>query len=197
MPDARRKILDASIDLVAERGVRAVSFREAARRAGVSHQTPYHHFGDHHGILAEIAREGFVGLADAMTEAARAEAVPLASLREAGRAYVAFATCHVGHFRVMFQHPLDAETDAEAVEQGERAFAVLQALARDAVDAGYGRGLPSDRLADLCWSVTHGVASLRVEGILHAGAPRSPADRSDGVVEALSALLQDGVDALT
>ena len=72
MTDTRKAILDATLELVAEQGVRAVSFREVARRAGVSHQTPYHHFGDHLGILRAIAAEGFETLNAAMDAAARA-----------------------------------------------------------------------------------------------------------------------------
>ncbi|MDX1450429.1 MAG: TetR/AcrR family transcriptional regulator, partial [Acidimicrobiia bacterium] len=167
MSDVRRKILDASIDLVAEQGVRAVSFREAARRAGVSHQAPYHHFGDHRGILAEIAREGFAALADAMTEAAAAQDDPLEGLAEAGVAYVEFATAHVGHFRVMFQQPADSDGSVASPE-AERTQDVLVRLTAQAVHAGFGRGLAPDVLAPLCWSTVHGLATLLVERLLDA-----------------------------
>jgi AcrR family transcriptional regulator len=164
MPDARRKILDASIDLVAEQGVRAVSFREAARRAGVSHQTPYHHFGDHRGILLEIAREGFAGLADAMATAGASSPDPLTALVEAGMAYVDFATAHVGHFRVMFQPPGDATPTG--IPEAERTHEVLLGLAGAVVAHGNGGGLPVPVLAELCWSTVHGLATLLVEGII-------------------------------
>lgn len=193
MADARRKILDASIELVAEQGVRAVSFREAARRVGVSHQTPYHHFGDHRGILAAIAHEGFAALADAMTEAAGAHDDALGALTASGVAYVAFAAHHVGHFRVMFQQPLEADVDASALAEAERTYQLLARLAGAAVEAGHGRGLAPERVASLCWSTVHGLATLLVEGILAHDATASAASREHAardVVDSLATLLR-------
>ena len=161
--DARRRILDASVALVAEQGVRAVSFREVARRAGVSHQTPYHHFGDHHGILREIAREGFASLAAAMQSAADKERDPQRALNAAGVAYVTFALAHVGHFRVMFQ--TTNEPDRQLPE-GQETYATLVRLATAAHRAGAGTGLSVDTICHLAWSTVHGLANLLIEGIL-------------------------------
>ena len=36
-------------------GLDRLSMREVARKAGVSHQAPYHHFGDREAILAALA----------------------------------------------------------------------------------------------------------------------------------------------
>jgi AcrR family transcriptional regulator len=162
--DARRRILDASIALVAEQGVRAVSFREVARRAGVSHQTPYHHFGDHVGILREVAREGFVSLADAMQSAAdRAGDDPYKALHEAGVAYVKFARTNVGHFRVMFQGPLIVSEEQPPLEEGERTFETLVRLVTAAHKAGAGRGLSVEAISRLAWSTVHGLSLLLIE----------------------------------
>lgn len=179
--DSRRQILDASVALVAERGVRAVSFREVARRAGVSHQTPYHHFGDYRGILTEIAREGFAALADAMEAAATGAADPVDGLQAAGVAYLDFATTHVGHFRVMFQQPPEAGPRPELAE-AQRTRVVLASLAEAAVAAGHGHGMSSDVMAGLCWSTVHGLATLQVEGLLE-DKPGPPPDSAALVAE--------------
>jgi AcrR family transcriptional regulator len=184
--DSRRQILDSSVALVAEQGVRAVSFREVARRAGVSHQTPYHYFGDYRGILTEIAREGFAALADAMQAAADDAANPVEALRDAGVAYVGFAVTHVGHFRVMFQQPSEVGTRPELAE-AQRTRVVLAGLADAVVGAGGGHGMPSDVVAQLCWSTVHGLATLQVEGLL-AGKLGSPPE-GRVVVAALARLL--------
>ena len=57
--DLKYKILKASLDLLEEGDVSALSMREVARRAGVSHQAPYHYFADREAILAELVRDGF------------------------------------------------------------------------------------------------------------------------------------------
>ena len=73
--DLRNSLLRAVEDIILEKSVAELSLREAARRAGVSHSAPAHHFGDKNGLLAAFAEEGFVGLAAEMQRAAaRAEA---------------------------------------------------------------------------------------------------------------------------
>ena len=67
--DVRAGILNASLQLMNEGGLGALSMREVARRAGVSHQAPYHYFQDREAILAELAGEGFDQLYDYMVSA--------------------------------------------------------------------------------------------------------------------------------
>ncbi len=170
MSDLRRRILDASVALVAERGVRAMSFREVARRAGVSHQAPYHHFGSDQGILHEVAREGFSALSEAMRAAAQsAGADPLEALTRAGVAYVGFAREHLGHFRVMFQRSLvDVHDQAAPLAEAEQTHGVLVALCDEVKRGGFAKGLSSEALTTMTWSLVHGLATLLVEGTLEA-----------------------------
>ncbi|HEY4419033.1 MAG TPA: TetR family transcriptional regulator, partial [Pseudonocardia sp.] len=67
--DLRRALLDTALQAVAEQGPAAISLRDVARRAGVSHAAPTHHFGDKTGLLTALAAEGWSLLADALTEA--------------------------------------------------------------------------------------------------------------------------------
>ena len=64
--DLPNALLAAVGDIVEENGVANVSLREAARRAGVSHSAPAHHFGDKEGMLAAFAERGFDILASEM-----------------------------------------------------------------------------------------------------------------------------------
>ncbi|MBX2799786.1 MAG: TetR/AcrR family transcriptional regulator [Myxococcales bacterium] len=165
--DARARILRASIELVRERGVRAVSFREVARRAGVSHQTPYHHFGNHQGILRAIADEGFAKLADAMAAAsASAGSDALDRLTAGGVAYVLFALDNVAHFRVMFDHTLVEGPASLEVFEGQRTYGVLLTLAHGAHAAGHGASMTAEELTAMSWSMAHGAATLLTEGAL-------------------------------
>ncbi len=47
----RAKIIDATLELVAEKGVEALSMKEAAKRAGVSRSVAYMHFDDRNHLL--------------------------------------------------------------------------------------------------------------------------------------------------
>src|SRR6478735_8486990 len=84
--DLRRAILSAALDVIATEGPSALSLRDLARRAGVSHAAPAHHFKDRTGLLTAIAAEGHALLSDELAEAP--------DLRERGVRYVRFATGH-------------------------------------------------------------------------------------------------------
>lgn len=190
MEDVRRAILDHAVELVAERGVRGVSFREVARRAGVSHQAPYHHFGNLQGILEALTREGFQRLTAVMSEALDAHLEPVDALNAVGIAYVRFATANVGHFRVMFQRNLvDLHNDASPIEEAAHTYGTLRRAVAQVVAADYAPGLDIDGLTHLCWASAHGLASLLVEGTLQTKATRDTDTEIASVMTTLSHLI--------
>ena len=67
--DLRNALLSAALKLVAKRGVEGFSLREAARAVGVSAAAAYRHFEDKSALLAELALEGLVRLANRMEDA--------------------------------------------------------------------------------------------------------------------------------
>src|SRR4051794_1253762 len=83
----RRVLIDCALAAIAERGAANLSLRDVARRAGVSHAAPAHHFGDKQGLLTAIAVEGFDGLTQA-TAAAAAITSRAASRGSAGRSII-------------------------------------------------------------------------------------------------------------
>jgi AcrR family transcriptional regulator len=192
MTDIRQNILETTADLIAEEGVRGTSIREVARRAGVSHQTPYHHFGSLDGIVEALVREGFATLTEMMEEAADAAGDdPLDRLNAIGVAYVRFAVSHVGHFRVMFERSL-LDVQESGVEEAEDSFGCLTMVVEGVSRAGYGASLEPEILAHLCWATVHGLAVLRIEGRLETKMSDEMPDidaYSEQVVGALSTLV--------
>ena len=176
--DLRRVVLDASLALIAEEGVAALSLREVARRAGVTHGAPYHHFADRGAILAAIAEEGFALLRGEMLAQIEA-AGPLARDRfeACGRGYFGFAVAHPAHFRVMFRPELSDPASHPAVDRA--ASAALQVLV-DVVADGKARGAAPlvDPLALVVtgWSSAHGLAALWIDGPLSRGMSGLPAN---------------------
>ena len=71
--DLRRALIEAALQVIREDGIRGLTLRETARRAGVSHAAPAYHFKDLSGLLAAVAQKGFEDLYAAMTSAAEAE----------------------------------------------------------------------------------------------------------------------------
>src|SRR5262247_2786085 len=94
--DLRAAILEAAARMVEREGLAGLSVREAARRAGVSHNAPYRHFIDRDALLEALAAKGFDELMDALKER---------SGRDLAHAYVRFALEHEQLFRLMFAHP--------------------------------------------------------------------------------------------
>ena len=101
--DVRRLVLDAAIAIIELEGAESLSMREVARRAGVSHQAPYHYFSDRSGIFAAISEEGFTGLAQALRDVHETE---MPAAKAGFIAYLNFSRQHVGHIRVMFRNDI-------------------------------------------------------------------------------------------
>jgi AcrR family transcriptional regulator len=166
--DLRRTLLAAARDLIAERGVGAVSLRELARRAGVSHAAPAHHFTDKAGLFTALAVEGYGLLGDTLAAASADAGAPpapdpgggLALLRELGVRYVRFALAHPAHFDVMFRPELCRET-AELAAARDR----TERLLRAAVPGGP-TGPRAEVYSLAAWSAAHGFATLWRDGSL-------------------------------
>src|SRR3954471_11473039 len=151
----RRVLIDKALEAIADDGVAAMSLRDVARRAGVSHSAPAHHFGDRQGLLTAIAIEGFEGL----TEATRAAAGDHVA---GGLAWIRWALDHPAHYEVMFSPNLLRLDDPELVRARAEGAAVLLPSVRT-------RGIGEDdvvlaAIASMSWA--HGFIGLWQTGNL-------------------------------
>ncbi|GAA2827974.1 TetR/AcrR family transcriptional regulator [Kitasatospora aburaviensis] len=168
----RRAVLDAALEAIGESGPSGWSLRELARRAGVSHAAPAHHFGDKTGVLTAVAAEGFALFADSLERAAD-------DPYGAGVAYVRFAVDHRAYFEVMFRPELYRTDDPEAAVARDRAGAVLAESARKLAPGG-----GSERATTLAaWSVAHGFAGLWLNGALPESAEGNVEEVARSVLE--------------
>ena len=152
--DLRRALLEAALQAIVEVGPAAVSLRDLARRTGVSHAAPAHHFGDKAGLLTAVATDGFRRLAATLGQTYQATG----SFLEVGVAYVRFAVTHRAHFEVMFRPELYRTDDPELVQAREQARALLYPPATEAATSPDGRD--DVRAAVAAWSLVHGLATL-------------------------------------
>jgi AcrR family transcriptional regulator len=130
----RGAILEAASRMVERDGVEGVSVREAARRAGVSHNAPYRHFPDREALLAALAADGMAKLLKELAAL---------SGRELAEAYVRFALARPRLFRLMFAGKAWPELEARF----SQAFAEF--------------GTPG---AAAAWGLVHGLALLLLDG---------------------------------
>jgi len=189
--DLRRALLQASLALIDEAGIGQLSLREAARKAGVSHNAPYHHFKDRGSLLAAIAEEGFADLAREMAAARATAPSPRARLEACGLAYVRFALRSPARFKVMFRPELAAPSEEAAVARS--AAGALETLTTAIVEAqAAGLAPPGDPtpLVLTCWSTVHGLASLWLDGPLPRNA-RTFGASADKLAALVSSTLAD------
>ncbi|MCT9093822.1 TetR/AcrR family transcriptional regulator [Streptomyces sp. ASQP_92] len=156
----RRALLTAAVEAIEESGATAVSLRDLARRAGVSHAAPAHHFGDKAGLLTAVAVEGFDLFADALNAAWERTG----DFAEVGVAYVRFGLTHRGHFEVMFQPALCRTDSADLTAARARAAKSL----RDGAALLAARTEDGDHQIAMmaAWSLVHGFTALQLSNTL-------------------------------
>src|SRR5690348_14709991 len=99
----RTALLEAAEKTLRERGVQALSLRELAREAGVSHGAPRRHFADRQALLDALAGAGFERLGAELRAAAAGAGEDFESrLRAIAAAYVRFATEDAALLELMF-----------------------------------------------------------------------------------------------
>ena len=137
--------------ILEKEGVEALSLRQVARRAGVSHNAPYRHFSDREALLAALAAEGFEQLGAAQRKVAEA-----GGLRAMGEAYIRFALLNPQRFRLMFGGRITIARHARLREVATRAFAGLSGALSTRVPEAQGAGDASIA----AWALVHGLAQL-------------------------------------
>lgn len=175
--DLRRALVEAAMVQLEEQGHEALSLREAARRAGVSHNAPYRHFTDRDALLQAISAQGFNELAAKMAEARTA-----LGFRGVGEAYVAFALARPRLFQLMFSGQKGAPATPELVEAMNAALKPLSSAFEGLVPPG-----ETNATLLAAWSVVHGLAHLLIDARLgHLTGGMSPADLTRAVLNAFA-----------
>jgi AcrR family transcriptional regulator len=166
--DLPSALLDAVAEIIRERGIGFVSLREAARRAGVSHAAPAHHFGNKAGLLTAFCTQGYQRLAEyVLGEVERVgPGAGLDTLEAVGRGYVRFALDNPEHFGIMFRPELIVKDDPGYVAASDAAYDLLVATVERCRAEGSLGGRDAETVAVGAWSLVHGLASLWISGLL-------------------------------
>jgi AcrR family transcriptional regulator len=160
----REALVQAALDMIAQRGLAGLAIAEIARALGVSPAAPYRHFRDRNALIAEVARRGFERLAadlEAAWSSGRPDAVT--AIERCGRAHLTFAQRDPAAYAAMFDPGTEANAagDAALQQASDDAFAVLRRAADAAcARAKPGRAPPAQMVALHIWSLSHGIASL-------------------------------------
>lgn len=158
--DLREKLLAAGEQALAEAPLANVTLREIARRAGVSHAAPKHHFASLGELLGEIAARGFERFTVSLAEGADAiaAATPRQRLFAMGQRYFAFATANPAIYGLMFGKRDQCELTPHLAQAAQGAWQQLET----AVSAIVGPE-QAELNALLVFSTVHGYATLKLE----------------------------------
>jgi AcrR family transcriptional regulator len=166
--DLPSAILQAAGKTLEKEGLGALSLRQVARKAGVSHNAPYRHFPDRDALLAALAAEGFDLLA---------EKLAANQGREMGAAYVRFALEHPQRFRLMFGGVIDLQKNPELARASAGAYGALVEAMKSQKEVS-----DPDTAAAAAWSLVHGLSHLLLDGHFAAAAGKDPMKFVDQVI---------------
>jgi AcrR family transcriptional regulator len=158
--DLRSALVDAAIDVIAERGVRGFSLAEASRRLGVTTAAPYRHFADRDELLAAAAARALIVFAAMLAGAAHAADTPARQLAAMAGAYVRFAAQQRPLFDTIFSTGLDKSRYPEL----QRAWEPVDTLLAVVLAVCDGDAAEAEALADAVEATAHGYAMLLTDG---------------------------------
>lgn len=188
--DLRAALLAAAEAELAEKGVEGFTLRGCAKRAGVSHAAPAHHFGDADGLLTALAAEGF----QRFTRAMRARQVKGSEsgwtpLEAAGLGYLDFAAANPALFRLMFASSRPRFGDPALQAAAEAAFDVLVEAVTDARGANPWADAQGPADVAAAWALAHGMADLLMSGRLKFLKVEAGPERDKALAGVLARLL--------
>lgn len=153
-----------------------LSLRGVARRAGVSHAAPYHHFADRRALMAAVAAAGLAKLRGSLDGVLTGDGLEGgARMVELGVAYVRFALDNPTLFRLMFSAELADRSELpelqDAFEESTRLLREIVVVASGETDAEEVR-----YLALRGWATAHGLANLFLDQQILGSAAEADAD---------------------
>lgn len=163
----KEALLQAALDLIAQKGPAGFTFAEAARSAGVSPAAPYRHFRDRDELLANVAQRGFEQFEKILANAwddGRPDTIT--AFERLGRAYLTFARDEPAFYSAMFESGVSVDSNPALLAASDRAFAVIRMTAERLAaltPPGVTRP-PALMMALHIWSLSHGIASLFSRG---------------------------------
>jgi AcrR family transcriptional regulator len=147
------RLVEVTLELLAEEGLEGLSLRNVARRAGVSHAAPARHFRSLADLLAEVAARGFALLSEAMLRS-DAQLPPRADV-----------------VTLMFRtEDLDVG-NASFARDSRAAFDGLLHHVRACQASGWQAERDTRLLAGSMWAAVHGLATLWSQGAYQAPIP--------------------------
>ncbi|WP_435107959.1 TetR/AcrR family transcriptional regulator [Nocardiopsis synnemataformans] len=158
--DLRAVLLTNAERALAERGQAALSLREIARAAGVSHAAPGRHFRDKQALLDALALSGFERLTERLEEASLDAGDARARILALARVYVGFAGEHAALLDLMYARKHDSDVPEQLYAAVGRLLEQVMRPILDAQAAGEIAGGTPEAVTMTVSAAMHGLVSL-------------------------------------
>ncbi len=159
------ELLKAAAAELAEHGVEEFSLRAVAKRAGVSHGAPAHHFKDAKGLLTALAALGYERFVKAQNRRQEhAKPDPESQLVASGLGYIDFAVKNPALFRLMFSSEKPDRTNDHFAAAANSAFDKLVADIRSVLGTDPYNDPVAMKQVMASWAMVHGLADLMIAG---------------------------------
>lgn len=192
--DLAAALVDAAEEELTEKGIEGFSLRGVAKRAGVSHAAPAHHFVDMQGLLTAVATRGFERFVRRQADfRRRADSDARSQLVASGLGYVVFAMESPALFRLMFGSNRTNFKNADLARSAGKAYDdLVHHVAKLRMEGhsqhelhGSTRDVDLMRHVAAIWAVAHGLADLLVAGRLDSIGTLSAKLKREAIAEVL------------
>lgn len=172
-PNLEESLIAKAAEIIASRGIEALSLRELGRCAEVSRTAPYHYFPDKAALLFKVGELGFRRLGERIVREIGDAPLSLQQLRSGLRGYVLFALEDEHFFRLMFANVLRRDVQMTQPGQGppllfssaaaQQTFSLLLDGILRLQRAGMLSPADPALLLNVLWAYSHGVAVLALD----------------------------------
>ena len=157
--DLRAALVEATRQLIEEKGIDHFSVSDACRRAGVSTAAPYKHFKNKGEMITAVMLQSMERHRNEMlAEIAPHPKGSLLRMRALGRNYIRFALREPGIFRLRFAH-FDRPHIPEIEESGHDTYEIVQQEVADILGEPGITEVVKER-SFMLWSFVHGLSLL-------------------------------------
>jgi AcrR family transcriptional regulator len=166
--DLRSALVEVGLDMVAERGIDALSVAEAAKRAGVSAAAPYRHFPNRRAFRAAVVTAAVREFdAEVRTAAGTGDAVE--QMEATARTYVRFVARRRIGWDVIYGHDMSDVLDPD---QQDAMRSLNDAFLDPALAVTGGDARAALRLVEHEIAAAHGYADLFISGMFERRYPK-------------------------
>jgi AcrR family transcriptional regulator len=174
--DLRYAFLRAALDQASSSSPDDISFRELARKLGVTSAAPYYHFRDRAELLLLLAIDGFSKLLAHLQDARAKEQTPSARSEALVRAFLNFGRQQRGYYAIMVHREVVKPGNIQELEgPAAKCFDLVCETIHEANPRLKKNGVSERAVA--VWSFLHGVLQLSAAGPLGRRLPPEHEDR--------------------